>query len=758
MWGSGKSKREEPPGRALPSGSFFDGAPEAVFVTSLDGLFQAANDRACALFGFDREDVPHQALVKVLAPSERLPDPAALFRRIELEGEVTADVEIYKHDGSRLGLELKGRRVDKETVAWIARDVTLQHRGEIQVRERERMLQALLQATEDCIFLVDFQLRVLFANPALAKLLKTAPQALVGRALTDIFHPDVASALAPVVKTAIESGKAQRVDTRLEYAPNAPMLAVHFSPVALGPGSPAAAVGIAREIAVRPPSEEMVRDTERTLRELLESASVMFIGFTPFGKAVLMNRAAERVTGYYRTEVLEKDLSRMLFGDETDHRIYLLKLQDISQGGVPGESFENEIQDKSGERKIIQWRMSPYRDRTHALTCVLAIGVDITQQKLLEAQETAQQELGTARSVLAGLAHDYNNLLNIVLGYTSLTLGKTEPGTGVHEAIRNIQQAGQRAVSLTQRLMELSRRAAPPKTILGVNPKIEAVATRLQKIFPSSVQIKLDLAPDAWTIESSPDEFETVLYNLCENARDAMPSQGILTLSTRNAEFDPVEAGKMPGAHPGRYVAVCVADTGVGIASENLPHIFEPFFSTKEQEGAGLGLSVAYGIIKNAGGWVTAQSHPGRGTRLTVYLPVTVKPLEEFEEPPGGSETILVVDDEEMILDLTQKMLEGFGYTVRTFRDGPATLDYFRDPKSPGDLVLLDYAMPGMNGLQAFGELWKVRPDVKVIMASGYPPDTAKALIRQGGIRRFLQKPFSRVGLGRAVRQVLDAK
>ncbi|MGH8103863.1 MAG: PAS domain-containing sensor histidine kinase, partial [bacterium] len=538
------------------------------------------------------------------------------LQRVDLEGEARFEAEVFRPDGSRLSVEFSARRLNGESIVWAARDITAQRRDDLAVREREKMLQALLQSTADCVMFVDPGFRIQFANPPLAALLKSAPNALVGKPLAEAFHGDVASALLPVFKTALETGNTQRVDTRLESALKAPVLAVLVSPVVIDRGASAGLVAIAHEVTIRPPSEEAMKDADRTLRELLESASAMFIGFTPFGKAALMNRAAERVTGYYRTEVLEKDFGRTLFPDELEHRVFLLKLQDITQGGAPGEPLENEIRDKSGEKKVIQWRLSPYRDRSRGLTCALAIGVDVTLRKLRDAQEAAQQELGTARSVLAGLAHDYNNILNIVLGYTSLTLGKTDPGTPVNDAIKNIQEAGQRAVALTQRLMEFSRRSAPPRIVLAVNVKVEAVVERLRKVLPSSIQIKTNLAPDAWPVEASPDELDTVLLNLCENARDAMPNQGTLTIETRNVEVDAAMVQGIPDARPGRFVAVTIYDTGVGITTENLPHIFEPFFSTKTGEGAGLGLSVAYGMIKSAGGWITASSVPGRGTQF----------------------------------------------------------------------------------------------------------------------------------------------
>lgn len=365
-------------------------------------------------------------------------------------------------------------------------------------------------------------------------------------------------------------------------------------------------------------------------------------------------------------------------------------------------------------------------------------------------------------TLAGGIAHDFNNLLQVTLGYSELLLaGKPEDDTD-REDLLKIFQAAKNGAELVHRLLTFSRKVEPKPIPLNLNRQIVQVEKFLQRIIPKMIDIQLDLAMDLAEINADPVQIEQVLMNLAVNARDAMPDGGGLKLKTGNVTLLSEHIGFHIEARPGEYVLLSVSDTGIGMDQDTVDHIFEPFFTTKELgRGTGLGLAMVYGIIEQHSGYIICRSRPGLGTIFDVYFPA-VEPDEKPEieiggiTPAFGTETILLVDDEELVRDLGCRILGAAGYTVLTASNGMEALDLLKKKQHQISLVILDMTMPIMCGCDCMRHLLHIDPTLRVLVTSGYSADMSVRESLEMGARGFVGKPFRMNRLLQKVRQALD--
>jgi two-component system cell cycle sensor histidine kinase/response regulator CckA len=396
---------------------------------------------------------------------------------------------------------------------------------------------------------------------------------------------------------------------------------------------------------------------------------------------------------------------------------------------------------------------------------------DVTERKLaqaererLEEQSRASQKLEAIGSLAGGVAHDFNNLLSVILGYTAFAAERLRDGDPLKSDLLEVERAGNRASALTRQLLAFSRKQVLRPVPLSLNQVATGLEKMLRRILGEDIDFALKLAPGLGLTLADPGQVEQVLMNLVVNARDAMPGGGGLTIETSNVEVDEEYAVRHVAVKPGAYVQLAVSDTGCGMDQPTMARIFEPFFTTKEKgKGTGLGLSTVYGIVKQSGGNVWVYSEPGQGTTFKIYLPrepsvaaeAAIKPSPEPHQA-SGTETVLVVEDEEALLRIAVRALEAAGYTVLQAANGEGALE--TSARHAGDihLLLTDVVMPRMNGELLARELSKTRPSVKVLYMSGY---SEGAVGHQGMLdpgTQLLAKPFTSAGLTRKVREVLD--
>ena len=446
-----------------------------------------------------------------------------------------------------------------------------------------------------------------------------------------------------------------------------------------------------------------------------------------------------------------------------DDRTYVVNMVDeYTEKKRERHEVEFRMRTKSGEwRWILSRGQAVEQDVSGELVRMVGTHVDITERKQLEAQLRQAQKLESIGQLAAGIAHDFNNLLTPIGGFADLLLRKAPEGSKEQEYLRQIQVAAQRAVALTSQLRLFSRQEEGERRPVQLNSVVEETRDLLEHSIPKEITLKLSLEPELWAVEADPSQINQVLMNLGVNARDAMPDGGTLTLETRNVTLDEEYARLQLGAQPGDYVQLSVSDTGRGMSLEVQARIFEPFFTTKEPgKGTGLGLAVVYGVVEEHGGFINVYSEEGWGSTFRIYLPAIELAVEErgveVLELPTGTETILVVDDEEAVRAFGQQVLELCGYTVLMAENGLQALEVYQVYEEDIALVVLDVGMPEMGGGECLQRLREMAPQVKVLISTGY---TAKGLAQElvaGGALGVVEKPFVAHELATAVWAALD--
>jgi PAS domain S-box-containing protein len=403
-----------------------------------------------------------------------------------------------------------------------------------------------------------------------------------------------------------------------------------------------------------------------------------------------------------------------------------------------------------------------------AVTGSVQVLADITQRKELEEQLRQGQKMEAVGRLAGGVAHDFNNLLTAILGNAALLLDRLPPQETEHELAATIERAAWRAAELTRQLLGFSRQTLLWLQPLNLNDPITEVVGILRRTIDPRIALDVRCAPDLWLVQADPGQMSQVLMNLCLNARDAMPEGGRLTLATRNQAVEDGYARDHLEARPGPFVCLSVTDTGHGIPPDLLPRIFEPFFTTKEPgKGTGLGLAMVFGIVKQHRGWVECHSEPGRGTRFDIYLPrleqvpaahsPTPAPALASPAPsPGGTETVLLADDNAMLRNLAATLLGRNGFQVLLAEDGQEAVELYRKERDHIDLVVLDLIMPRLSGQDALRELRQINPDLRAVFVSGYA-DTQVDESEKAGVLGFINKPYRERDLIQAVRTALDA-
>jgi len=497
---------------------------------------------------------------------------------------------------------------------------------------------------------------------------------------------------------------------------------------------------------------------EALYRSLLHSSADAIVIYDTVGSVQYVSPAFTHIFGWCMDEVVGK---RIPFLPDSEKESTMAIIGDLVDHGTPCHGFETKRLTKDGRLLDVSISASRYDDHEGTPAGMLVILRDISERKALEAQFYEAQKMESIGTLAGGVAHDFNNLLMAIQGNVSLLLldkDATDP-----EAIRlqNIEKHIRRGADLTKQLLGFARGGKyeiRPTDMNDIAKQSADLFGRMKK----QIRIHATFQRDIWTIEGDQGQLEQVLMNLFVNAGHAMPDGGDLLIRTQNARIE----GAMTSLNlkPGKYVKISVTDTGVGMETETLKKIFDPFFTTREVgQGTGLGLASAYGIIKNHNGSITVSSRKGKGTTFDLYLPAveTQKPAQPTEshrdlEVMRGSETVLLVDDEEIVIDVGTEMLQELDYSVLVARGGEEALKQYRAHTDVIDLVILDMVMPGMSAAETYQKLRDENPHIVVLLSSGYSIEGQATDILNLGCNGFIQKPFSMGALSQKIREVLN--
>lgn len=496
-------------------------------------------------------------------------------------------------------------------------------------------------------------------------------------------------------------------------------------------------------------------DLEIFYQELFENAGMAMFVFDEEGRILVVNKAFEKLSGMSRAKI-EEGVHWTTFVVPEDLDKILTIHDQMTKQETGAQGYEFRWLTRLGETVGVRMIISPLGDAER----FLAVVQDISREKRIESQWAESQKLEALGTLADGIAHEFNNILMGIQGYVSLLHFQKEDRYADDDKLYNIEQLVEKGANLTKQLLGFAQNGVYEIRPTNINQLINESSEIFGKT-KREIRIHKKLQDDLWQVAADSDQLEQALMNLYINAWQAMPAGGDLSLVTRNRELT-VNDHESFGVGPGRYVEIIVSDTGVGMDESTMQRIFEPFFTTKEiGQGTGLGLAYVYGIVKNHRGMIRILSEKGKGASFEIYLPAIVEkvalPEEKEEGMTGGMETILVVDDEEININVLEEWLDILGYKVLTASNGPEALDLYRTQADQIDLVLLDMIMPGMNGGEVFDAMKDINPHVRVILSSGYSIDGKAKEILQRGIKAFIQKPFRIDGLAQKIREVLSA-
>ena len=668
-------------------------------------------------------------------------------------------------------------------------------RAEEALRRSQHRYQHLVESVTDLVMALDREGRITYVNPAVRQVLGYAPEELVGESVSILIHPEdrpSAEALCELWRHGHTASV--RYEGRLLARDGAVRYVQGLVRLGASEEEGADLVATLRDVTEERRARERlahVHDIVTRFRgqELFDRAAQVLAQLFDVEYALLGvledGGARVRALAFYSEGELRRDFSYTLRGTPCENvmvravwcayspRAWEMFPEDEILAALRIESYIGApILASSGEvlGVINAFGKSP-RTFTEADAHLLQIigqrvGVELERLREEEARLKLQEQLYHAQkmesvgTLAGGVAHDFNNILTGMVGFAELALMELGPQHGAAEYLRHILSLGARARDLVRQLLLFSRPSTGEKEACDLHAFLGDVVALLGRTLPENIEIELDLPSEALIVAANPTQLEQVLLNIAINARDAMPGGGRLRIAARLVD---VETPGAPHAQPGRFVRLTISDTGHGIPAHILPRIFEPFFTTKEVgRGTGLGLSVAYGIVKAHGGWIDVESEVGRGTRFHLYVPALPSRSEprgapREEEIRGGEETILLIEDEAVVLELGREMLQSLGYHVLTARDGQEGVALYAAWHSQIDLVLLDVVMPRMSGHETFHQLRRINPQAKILLITGYSPEHVAAELLAQGALGVIQKPYERRELARAVREALDA-
>jgi two-component system, cell cycle sensor histidine kinase and response regulator CckA len=640
-----------------------------------------------------------------------------------------------------------------------------------ELRRAEANFKALVERLPDAVF-VHRDLVIRYANPALAGLLGYDSAAeLVGQSPYSFVHPDDVPSLIEAAERRLAGENVGALQVRWVRRDGS-IITVEGENTSIIFDDQPARVTIVRDITERLHAATELRDSNDALRLSEERYRVLFEGsplsimlFDPASFRILaLNGAGRALYGYGAHELGDLRLTDLKVSEDPELIEGMEHARDPARA-IAARPWSGTKTHRRKDGTTVEVCITSHHVNVDGRRAVLSITKDVTETRGLEEQLRQSQKMEAIGLLAGGVAHDFNNLLGVILGYTSLALEDLRVGDPTRDDMVEVHRAGERAADLTRQLLAFSRKQLLQPTVTDLNEIVKQMEKMLRRILGEDVELSLTTEAALGRTFADPGQIEQVIMNLVVNARDAMPLRGTVSIDTENVTLDAAYAAAHPGVIPGAYVMLAVADNGIGMDAETSARVFEPFFTTKGKEkGTGLGLSTVFGIVQQSGGHVTMKSEPLKGTTFNIYLPRSDRvDLAASSAPPPaptlrGSETILLVEDEDQLRVLVRTILRRHGYNVLEAQNAGEAFLVSEKYAQRIHLVLTDLVMPRMSGRELALRLAPTRPEMKVLYMSGYTDD---AVLRHGIVEAgfaFLQKPFPPDALLRKVRDVLELR
>ncbi len=533
---------------------------------------------------------------------------------------------------------------------------------------------------------------------------------------------------------------------------------VHGFPIFDSEGNVVQMIEYYWDITARKEMEQALRESEQKYRALFEDSRDAIYVATREGQFTDVNQAMLELFGYDREEMMALD-ARMIYADPGMRRQFQ---QQVEQQGFVRD-YEVKFRKKDGTEMECLLTATVRRIENGTVLGYQGIIRDVTQQRKMQERAQQQDRLVAVGQLAAGIAHDFNNILTGMIGYADLALTNPELPPTLRHDIKIILEQGTRAAQLVRQILDFSRKSIIHRQPLDLLPLLKENVKLLQRTIPENIVTRIESLPDRYLVSVDPTQLQQLLTNLAVNARDAMPTGGELRIHLSCWTLQPGEPRPFPDMASGEWICLSVTDTGTGIPADVLPRIYDPFFTTKEVgQGSGLGLSQVYGIVSQHDGFIDVESEVGKGTTFLIYLPSLEKSTGSASDsgdsaiPRGQGETILVVEDEPMVLDVAQSLLESLGYRVLIARNGQEALQAHERHQDFIDLVLSDVVMPEMGGLELYRTLQQRDPSIRIILMSGYPPAESTHEIPAQREVHWIQKPLSLKQVAHTVRGAID--
>ena len=759
--------------------SVLDGALDAVIGMDERGLISSWNTRAEAIFGWTAQEAVGRSVADLLIPAGQREAHTKGLERFLATGQGPligrrVEVTALHRRGSEFPIELSVVAVaDAGGTAFTAfiADITERRRAQEALEQLRRRYELILNSIADGVHGIDLQGRITFENPAAARMLGWDVAELAGLPAHETIHHSWADGIArpkgecPILAT-VTDAVLRPVKEDVFWRKDGTSFPVEYlvAPKLDADGRGAGAVVTFRDITERKEAERRLTESEAQYRRLFDSnAQPMWVFDEETLAFLAVNAAAILHYGWSHEEFLGLRLTDLRPPEEVPQ---LLAVLAEARGQNAFFKFGNAsaLRHRKKDGTLIDVEGVASRIVFAGRPAWLSLVSDVTERKRLEAQVLHSQKMDSIGRLAGGVAHDFNNILGVIVGSADLLRRRLPDDPRAHKYVDDLQKAAQRGAGLTRQLLAFSRRQVLQPRVVSLNDVAGEMEQMLRRLIGEDVQLVTVFDDSVAPVRADPGQIEQVLMNLVVNARDAMPRGGRIVIETGTVWLDEDYAACHAGVAPGRYSMLLVSDSGHGMSPQVQAHLFEPFFTTKEKgKGTGLGLATVHGIVKQSGGDVFVYSEPGHGSTFKVFLPAVDEPSGKAELSPveethlaRGSETVLLVEDEEALSGILQERLEESGYSVLTAPDGIAALALCERREGPIDLLLTDVILPRMGGSELARRLAERRPQMKVLYMSGYTDD---AVILHGVLTEqtaFLEKPFTANSLLRKIREVLD--